>query len=78
MIHVQELTKTYRVPKRASGLKETLRALVHRETETIEAVRDLTFTVRPGEMIGDDLQPASVNGRPAGNRHALRSAHQPS
>ena len=52
MIHVQGLTKTYRVPKRASGLKETLRALAHRETETIEAVRDLTFTVRPGEMIG--------------------------
>ncbi|MDW7658006.1 MAG: ATP-binding cassette domain-containing protein [Bacillota bacterium] len=52
MIHVQQLTKTYRVPKRASGLKETLRAMVHRETETIEAVRDLTFTVRPGEMIG--------------------------
>lgn len=52
MIHVQKLTKTYRVPKRASGLKETMRALVHRETETVEAVRDLTFTVRPGEMIG--------------------------
>jgi ABC-2 type transport system ATP-binding protein len=52
MIHVQGLTKTYRVPKRASGMKETLRALVHRETDTVEAVRDLTFTVQPGEMIG--------------------------
>jgi ABC-2 type transport system ATP-binding protein len=25
---------------------------VHRETDTVEAVRDLTFTVQPGEMIG--------------------------
>lgn len=52
MIHVQGLTKTYRVPRRASGMRETLRALVHRETDTVEAVRDLTFTVQPGEMIG--------------------------
>lgn len=52
MIHVQGLTKTYRVPRRASGMRETLRALVHRETDTVEAVRDLTFSVQPGEMIG--------------------------
>jgi len=52
MIHVENLTKTFHVSKRSSGVKMALRALVRRESEVIEAVKDLSFHVAPGEMVG--------------------------
>lgn len=52
MIRVEGLTKTYRVPKRATGVKAALRAFVHRETVNVEAIRDVSFHVSPGEMVG--------------------------
>lgn len=52
MIHVEGLTKIYHVPKRTTGIKMALKALVHRETDTVEAVKDLSFHVAPGEMVG--------------------------
>ena len=52
MIHVEGLTKVYHVPKRKSGVKMALKALVRRETEAVEAVKDLSFHVAPGEMVG--------------------------
>jgi ABC-2 type transport system ATP-binding protein len=52
MIRVEGLTKTYRVPKRATGVKAALKALVHRETVKVEAIRDVSFHVSPGEMVG--------------------------
>ena len=52
MIRVEGLTKTYRVPKRATGVKAALRAFVQRETVNVEAIRDVSFHVSPGEMVG--------------------------
>jgi ABC-2 type transport system ATP-binding protein len=52
MIRVEGLTKTFKVPKRSSGVKESLKALVHRETVKVEAIRDVSFHVSPGEMVG--------------------------
>ncbi len=52
MIHVNGLTKTYRVPVRTTGVKAALKALVKRETTSVEAIRDISFHISPGEMVG--------------------------
>ena len=52
MIHVENLTKTFHVSKRSAGVKMAFRALVRRQTEAVEAVKNLSFHVAPGEMVG--------------------------
>jgi ABC-2 type transport system ATP-binding protein len=51
-IEARDLTKTYVVPVRGSGLREALRSLVRRQTRTVEAVREIAFSVAPGEIVG--------------------------
>ena len=51
-IVVRDLSKTYRVPEREPGLAASLRSLVKRTYRDVEAVRDVSFTVEPGEMVG--------------------------
>ena len=51
-IVVQELSKTYRVPEREAGLAASLRGLAHRTYRHVEAVREISFTVEAGEMVG--------------------------
>ncbi len=52
MIRVENLSKTYHVPKRSTGVKAAFKALVKRETVAVEAIRDVSFHVAPGEMVG--------------------------
>lgn len=52
MIHVEGLTKVFHVPARTTGVKAALKALVHREMVAVEAIRDVSFHIRPGEMVG--------------------------
>jgi len=51
-IVVEHLRKTYVVPEREGGLKAALGSLVHRKTREVEAVRDISFTISPGEIVG--------------------------
>ncbi|NUQ50463.1 MAG: ATP-binding cassette domain-containing protein, partial [Phycisphaerae bacterium] len=51
-IEVEQLSKTYRVPERQSGLRAALRALLRRRHTTVEAVRAISFEVREGEIVG--------------------------
>ena len=51
-IVVRNLRKTYRVPEREPGLAASLKSLVKRTTRDVEAVRDVSFTVEAGEMVG--------------------------
>jgi ABC-2 type transport system ATP-binding protein len=51
-IVVQDLSKTYRVPEREPGLVASLRSIVRRVVRDVEAVRAVSFTVEPGEMVG--------------------------
>ena len=51
-IIVQRLSKTYRVPTREPGLKASLKNLVRRTYNDVEAVRDISFRVEAGEMVG--------------------------
>ena len=52
MIDVRELTKTYRVHKRAAGLAAALRSVLRRKYESVKAVADLSFHIAEGERVG--------------------------
>lgn len=52
MITVEHLRKEFSYYKKATGIQGSLRNLFHRETLTKEAVRDISFSVERGEMIG--------------------------
>ncbi len=51
-ITINHLSKTYRVPTREPGLKASLKNLVRRTYNDVEAVRDISFAVEAGEMVG--------------------------
>lgn len=51
-ISVQKLSKTYRVPVRAEGLAASLKSLGRREYQEVEAVREVSFEIKAGEMVG--------------------------
>jgi ABC-2 type transport system ATP-binding protein len=51
-ISAECLTRTFRAPVRRSGLKAAFTSIVRREYRTIDAVRDLSFQVEPGELVG--------------------------
>ncbi len=51
-IIVRNLSKTYRVPEREPGLAASLKSLVRRTYRDVKAVRDVSFGVAAGEMVG--------------------------
>lgn len=52
MITMENVCKSYRVAKRNAGFREACKALFHREYEVIEALKDISFTIGNGEMVG--------------------------
>ena len=52
LIEVNGLTKSFRTAKKAPGLKGAFRGLFHREYETVQAVRDVSFRIEEGEFVG--------------------------
>lgn len=52
MITMEHVCKSYKVAKRNAGLKEACKALFRRETEIINALSDVSFTIEDGEMVG--------------------------
>src|SRR5215471_2375771 len=52
MIDVRNLSKSYRVHKRAPGIAAALRSVLRRHYETVKAVEELTFHINPGERVG--------------------------
>ncbi len=51
-IHLDNLTKNYRVPVRESGLRASLRSLVRRNHRDVLAVDRISFDIEPGEVVG--------------------------
>jgi ABC-2 type transport system ATP-binding protein len=51
-ILLNSLTKHYKVPVRASGLKASIGSLVRREFQVVKAADNITFKIEPGEVVG--------------------------
>ena len=52
MIELRHIRKEFRVAKRSSGFGQAVKALFHKEYETIHALQDVSFTIGDGEMVG--------------------------
>jgi len=52
VITVNGLNKSFKVAKRATGLRHSVKALFKREYTTVEALRDISFSIAPGEIVG--------------------------
>jgi ABC-2 type transport system ATP-binding protein len=50
-IEVTGLCKTYRVYRKREGLWASITGLFHREYKSVEAVRNVSFTIEAGEMV---------------------------
>src|SRR5436309_15541654 len=51
-IEVSGLTKTFRTYKKQPGMAGAFKGLFHRKYEQTVAVKDVSFTVEPGELVG--------------------------
>ncbi|MEN9933790.1 MAG: hypothetical protein RLZZ387_369 [Chloroflexota bacterium] len=52
VIAAQRLTMTFRTPVRDPGLRAAVASLVRRTYRSVEAVRDISFAVAAGELVG--------------------------
>lgn len=52
MIELKGINKSFRVARRAPGLGRAVKALVKRQHEVVHALKDVTFTVKQGDMVG--------------------------
>ena len=52
VIEVQHLQKTFVTKRKAAGLAGSLRALLRPEMVETQAVRDLSFSMEAGELVG--------------------------
>ncbi|EGW40958.1 ATP-binding cassette domain-containing protein [Desulfosporosinus sp. OT] len=52
MIELKNINKTFKVAKRNAGLSEAVKALLRKEYSYIQALRDVSFTIKDGEMVG--------------------------
>ncbi|MEW6156037.1 MAG: ATP-binding cassette domain-containing protein [Verrucomicrobiota bacterium] len=52
VIEIEGLTKTYRTYKKKPGFAGALKGLIHRDYETTEAVKNVSFRIEEGELVG--------------------------
>ncbi|TDL60200.1 ATP-binding cassette domain-containing protein [Rhodococcus qingshengii] len=52
MIKLEGITKSFKVAKRSNGLLQAAKSLFYREHTIVEALKDITFTIEPGEIVG--------------------------
>jgi len=52
MIEVQGVRKYYKIAKRDKGFVKTVQGLFHRKYETKQAVDDISFSIKKGEIVG--------------------------
>jgi ABC-2 type transport system ATP-binding protein len=52
LIQLQGISKFYKVAKRQTGLKQAAKSLFLREHTTVEALKNITFEITQGEIVG--------------------------
>ncbi len=52
MIEVKHVRKTFKVARRNAGFAAAVKTLLHKQFETVEALKDISFTIPDGEMVG--------------------------
>lgn len=52
LIHVEGLSKTYKVMHKEPGLVSALRQLFKPKYQTVQALKDMSFDIMPGELVG--------------------------
>ena len=52
MIQVEHMNKTFKVTRRSAGFSNAVKALFHKETDTVHALSDISFSIGDGEMVG--------------------------
>jgi ABC-2 type transport system ATP-binding protein len=52
VVHVNELTKVFKVPERDPGLRAAAKALIRRKTRDVHAVEAISFEIEAGEVVG--------------------------
>jgi len=52
IVRVERLSKTFRVADKQPGLAGSLRHFLQRRMREVAAVRDVSFTIEPGEIVG--------------------------
>lgn len=51
-IEVKQISKTFKVAKKKSGLKESIKSFFKREFIEVKAVEDISFSIDEGEIVG--------------------------
>ncbi len=51
-IEVKQISKTFRVAKKKSGLKESIKSFFKRDYIDVKAVEDISFSIEEGEIVG--------------------------
>ena len=52
MIELSGISKTFMVSRRNAGMKEAVKALLHREYTPVQALKEVSFKIDEGEMVG--------------------------
>ncbi len=51
LIDIQHLTKVYDIDIKQPGMLGSLRSLMHQKTKQVSAVKDISFSIEPGEIV---------------------------
>jgi ABC-2 type transport system ATP-binding protein len=52
LIRLEGISKSYKVAQRTSGVREAAKALFYRKHTIVEALKDISFSINPGEIVG--------------------------
>ena len=51
LIHVENLSKTFKLAERGSTIREVLSSFIHRRYKSIYALKNVSFDIQEGEIV---------------------------